>query len=74
MIQKLYDYRSRIAYKALCVAFMYFCDQCEQDESGRVKHSDLIALAKKLAVDRTQFIFKGMEDQRKVSLKWIYST
>ncbi len=60
-------------YKALCVAFMYLYDRCEQDESGGVKHSDLIALAKKLTVDRTQFIFKGMEDQRKVSLKWIYS-
>jgi hypothetical protein len=70
-MQRLYDYRSKLAYRALFVVSVYLYDQCEHDEDGQANVSDLVKLAKYLLADRTRFLFRGMENQQRVS-PWNY--
>lgn len=66
-MQKLYDYRCKIAYRAICVVFGYLYNMREDQDDPEMDGSELAKLAKKLSANRDQFIFKGMENERRVS-------
>ena len=70
-IQKLYDYRSKIAYQALCDVFAYLYDLHENKDDFEMEASELAMLAKGLLENRDQFIFKGMENKHRVSQNWM---
>ena len=65
-MQRLYDYRSKLAYRALFVVSLYLYELCEHDEHDQAEVSDMNRLAKDLLADRARFLFKGMENQQRV--------
>jgi hypothetical protein len=66
-MQRLYDYRSKLAYRALFVVSVYLYEQCRHDEDDLAAVSDMTKLASDLLADRTRFLFKGMENEQRVS-------
>jgi hypothetical protein len=65
-IQKLYDYRGKIAYKAIQSVFSYLYDGRENHDDTEIDGDEIAKLAKGLLVDQG-FIFKGMENKHQVS-------
>jgi hypothetical protein len=66
--QKLWEYRNKLAYKAVCVVFSYYCS--ETDDNANVNDdSDSAELAKfaKRLLPEHNFVFKGMENPHTVS-------
>jgi hypothetical protein len=73
LLQRLCEYRNKLAYKAICVVAAYFCHQLGVDEDSNL--DDLSDDFAELASDLLDsdplhaFIFKGMENLKKVSRK-----
>jgi hypothetical protein len=70
-VQKLYDYRSKIATQGVNVVFTYLYYQRANQDDEEMEPSELAQLAKGLLANRDQFIFKGMENIHRVSQNWI---
>jgi hypothetical protein len=66
-VQKLWEYRNKLAYKAVCAVFSYFCSQIEDDTDMDDSASGALAAFAKSLLPEHSFVFKGMEDPHKVS-------
>lgn len=71
IVQKLCDYRNKLAYKAIGVVITYFRSQFEVDKDSDLDdlNDELAEFARELvnADPGHAFIFKGMENSHKVS-------
>ena len=54
-------------YRAICVVFGYLYNGREDQDDPEMDGAELAELAKKLSANRDQFIFKGMENEHRVS-------
>jgi hypothetical protein len=63
----LYDYRSKFGEKALHAVYIYLWNQRENKNDLEMDVDELANLANHLLENRDRFIFKGMEDDQKVS-------
>jgi len=67
-LQKLWEYRNKLAYKAVCAVFAYYCSQINSDAKIEEDSQELATFAESLLNNPQHgFIFKGMENARKVS-------
>ena len=66
MLQKLWEYRNKLAYKAVCTVFSYYCSEIDDGANANDDSAELAKFAKFLLTEHN-FVFKGMESSRNVS-------
>lgn len=72
-MQKLSEYRNKLAYKAVSAVFAYFCAQFDDDVNLKDDGPELAEFAKDLlSKPKHGFVFKGMENTLNVSRNYLF--